>query len=173
MNKLFTKIAALVLGMTMAVGVGVAVASSGKAAEKVSAAAGDPVTVQASTYTNSGNRTITGTGITWTGSGTAGTNSYATICSGATFTSNGTTGIDLTQSVSFKIKVRTVGGGSYKTLNIKAYSDSNCSTEISQTAAVVTAGSNSLTDTNSNPNLSFKNNASATTVYFQITSFTS
>ena len=38
MNKLFTKIAAVVLGATMATGVGVAVASSGKAAEPVEAA---------------------------------------------------------------------------------------------------------------------------------------
>ena len=39
MNKLFTKIAALALGMTMATGVGVAVASSGKEASPVRAAA--------------------------------------------------------------------------------------------------------------------------------------
>ncbi len=38
MNKLFTKIAAVVLGATMATGVGVAVANSGKVAEPVSAA---------------------------------------------------------------------------------------------------------------------------------------
>ena len=37
MNKLFTKIAAVVLGMTMATGVGVAVASNGKEASPVSA----------------------------------------------------------------------------------------------------------------------------------------
>ena len=41
MNKLFTKIAAVFLGVTMAVGVGVAVGTSTKAAEQVSAAATD------------------------------------------------------------------------------------------------------------------------------------
>lgn len=49
MNKLFTKIAALALGATMAVGVGVAVASSGKEASPVHAA--DPTATFAATNT--------------------------------------------------------------------------------------------------------------------------
>jgi len=44
MNKLFTKIAALALGATMAVGVGVAVASNSKAAEPVDAASSYTIT---------------------------------------------------------------------------------------------------------------------------------
>ena len=69
MNKLFTKIAALALGATMAVGVGVAVASTGKEADKADAA---DTTISLDFSSNSygitttqGNQTLTGDGATY------------------------------------------------------------------------------------------------------------
>ena len=61
MNRLFTKIAALALGATMAVGVGVAVASSSKAAEPVSAADQLAYTLTFGTGTNSSTAVTTST----------------------------------------------------------------------------------------------------------------
>ena len=54
MNKLFTKIAALALGMTMATGVGVAVASSGSKANPAEAAASYAFTGNTVTFANQG-----------------------------------------------------------------------------------------------------------------------
>jgi len=80
MNKLFTKIAALALGATMAVGVGVAVASSGKEAATVYATTGydtvytldctsSSVQTTNSTYGNTGTVTVSNVGWTFTGNG--------------------------------------------------------------------------------------------------------
>ena len=69
MNKLFTKIAALALGATMAVGVGVAIASSGKEATPVSAAS--PVEITLSTTGCTATGYDSGQERTWTQDGTS------------------------------------------------------------------------------------------------------
>lgn len=161
-NNFITKIIGATLAFAMMIGgaVGINVA---KQAKEVNAATS---TYSAKTY-NAGN--ITGTGVTWTGNDVGGS-SYVVLKSGASLTSNGFTGIDLSQNVSFTIKTRTYGGASYKTSSVRAYSDSQFSVDITGTAATVNAGGSSFA--NQSANLSFANNASASTVYFKITSST-
>ena len=162
MNKFLTKIIGASLAIAMMIGVGAGV-NANKAAMEVNAAT---TTYSATTYSG-GN--ITGTGVTWTGNNVGGS-SYVVLKSGASLTSNGFSGIDLAQTVSFTIKTRTYGGSSYKTSTVRAYSDANCTTDITGTPATVSASGSSFA--NKTATLSFANNATASNVYFKITSST-
>ena len=162
MNKFFNKIIGASLAIAMMIGVGVAVNSS----KQTSPVFASTATYSATTY-SSGN--ITGTGVTWTGTGVGGT-SYVVLKSGASLTSNGFTGIDLTQPVKFTINTRTYGGSDYKTSIVRAYSDASCSQDITGTPATVTASGSSFSDKKAD--LTFADNAAASNVYFKITSST-
>ena len=81
MNKLFTKIAALALGMTMATGVGVAVATSSKETRPADADVGQLVYTLDGTITGSGNAYASGhdttqSSITWNVTGNIETNPW-------------------------------------------------------------------------------------------------
>ena len=119
MNKLFTKIAALCLGATMAVGVGVAVASNSKAA--------DPVSAAATSYTitfngnNSESTTISTstTAASITGSSTYVTGNVATATKAYGATSDG---VKLgTSSASGTIKVNLSSSGQVTPTSIVVY----------------------------------------------------
>lgn len=159
MKKLLTRIIGATLGLAMAIGVGVGVANN--KAERLYA---DGYLYTATTYSNNG---LTGEGATWTGNDVGGT-SYIVLKSGASLTSNGFTGLDLTKTIVFTINTRTYGGASYKTSVVRAYSDSEFSNDITGTPATINATGTSLTDQTGN--LTFAANATASTVYFKITS---
>ena len=162
MKKLLTRIVGATLGLALAIGVSVGVANN----REVKAAFATDYLYSATTYSN-GN--LTGTGTTWTGNDVGGT-SFVVLKSGASLTSNGFTGLDLSKTIAFTINTRTYGGASYKTSVVRAYSDANFENDITGTPASVNATSNSLADKTAN--LTFANNANASTVYFKITSTT-
>ncbi len=160
MNKLFTKIATLLVGSMMAIGVGVAIGNKSDMRAAVATAGGWSATYSSGKFTN------------WTTSGTAsgGGGSYCVLKDSASIISKELTDVDLTEDVCFVLNLRTYGGASYKTVNITAHSGSTCVDGNKIGACSIDAAGSSLADSASTKVVF--SSTTATSVWFKLTSST-
>jgi len=166
MNKLFTKIAALALGATMAVGVGVAVGNN-KVAIPVHAAVGS----NSKTVTMTSN-SVTNDGITWSLNNTseyASSNTYIRFGGGSYIQNETPISVDKAYQVQFEVTTRKYGGPSANQIVLTLDVVNSSGNSLTTGSVTVSPGSTSLVKKTSSA-LSFSNASGSDDAFFRIQS---